>query len=107
MHSTHLIINCVSGDVDYRLPSMVDVIFSVGMQNASINVPIIDDNIKESEEDFYAIINLDSLPNDIIIGQNCNITVTIVDNDSKYIASTLSFCLLKIICVYTYSTLQR
>ena len=64
---------------------MVDVIFSVGIQNALINVPIIDDYIRDVDEHFYAIIDSDSLPNNVTIGQNKTIKVTIVDNESKYI----------------------
>ena len=49
----------------------------------SFNVTIIGDNIMESNEQFQLNITSNSLPDRVTISNPSQITVTIVDNDSK------------------------
>ena len=47
------------------------------------DIPIVDDNILENDEDFNIIIVSGSLPDDVTRGNPGAATVTIVDNDGK------------------------
>ena len=68
----------------------MDVIFSAKSQDATINVRITDDNVKEMDEYFYVSIVPALLPENVSIGENETIKVTIVDDESKWTTSNLS-----------------
>ena len=55
------------------------------MTEATLNVSIVDDSILEGNEIFNLIVNVSSLPSKVIVGDHGRATVTIVDNDGKYI----------------------
>ena len=61
-----------------------NITFNVGVANVSFGVPIIDDQIFEEDELF--ILGLCSLPNSVIIGNFSQATVTILNDDSKYLS---------------------
>ena len=66
-----------------------NVTFSVGVANISFGILITDDHIFEQDELF--ILGLCSLPNDVIVGNYSQATVTIVNDDGKYLSLTLNF----------------
>ena len=47
------------------------------------NVSINDDSIVEDDEYFTLSINPSLLPSNVIIGSSVNVTMTIIDDDSK------------------------
>jgi len=53
------------------------------MTSVPFDVPIIDDNILENEENFDLSIDLSLLPSNTISGSLDQTTVTINDNDGK------------------------
>ena len=53
------------------------------MTTASFNIPIIDDNILENNEDMQIEINVSSLPSRVGVSNPGQATVTIVDRDSE------------------------
>ena len=55
------------------------------MTSVPFNVSINDDDIFEGNEDFTLTIDPSSLPNDVTVGSPDQATVTIVDNDCKFI----------------------
>lgn len=57
------------------------VIFPAGMTRVPFDVPIIDDDILENDEDFDVIINTGSLPDNVRRGSTSRATVTIVNDD--------------------------
>ena len=57
------------------------------MTEVSFNVTITDDNMLESNESFQLSINYSSLPNRVTVDNPSVVTVTIVDNDRKFIKS--------------------
>ena len=59
------------------------VTFPAGQTTATLDVPIIDDNILEGDEDFILTINETSLPTDVTHGSPVEAIVTIVDDDRK------------------------
>ena len=61
-----------------------DITFNVGVANVSFGIPIIDDQIFEEDELF--ILGLCSLPNSVITGNFSQATVTILNDDSKYLS---------------------
>ena len=69
---------------DYE-PGPYSVTFVAGMTRATFNVLITNDNILEANETFELAINMSSLPSDVTIGTPGRLTVTIVDDDGKYI----------------------
>ena len=61
------------------------------MTRVPFNVTIIDDNIIESDEIFYLNITTDSLPNGVSVGYPNQTTVTIKDDEGKYLKLQLYF----------------
>ena len=59
------------------------VTFPTGETRISFNVTINDDDIMEEDEDFFLIIDIESLPDGITIGRHVRTIVTIKKNDSK------------------------
>lgn len=59
--------------------------FTAGMTTASVDVPIIDDNISENNENFDIVIDQLSLPNRVSVSNPDQVTVTIVDDDGMQI----------------------
>ena len=85
-HATNLVsgffaIIYIGNGQDYN-SGRYDITFNVGVANVSFGIPITDDHIFEQDELF--ILGLCSLPNDVIIGNISQATVTIVNDDSKY-----------------------
>ena len=72
------------GSNDY-LSGSYPVKFVAEMTSASFNVSIRNDNLLELDETFELVINTSSLPIDVTVGMPARATVTIVDDDSKYI----------------------
>ena len=59
------------------------VTFLPGQTTATFDVPIIDDNILEGNENFILTIDSSSLPSDVTVGSPGQATVNIVDDDRK------------------------
>ena len=59
------------------------ITFPAGTTIVYLNIPIIDDNIVEDDENFTLTINSSSLPTNIVIGNVNEITVTIANDDCK------------------------
>ena len=59
------------------------VTFPAGSTTATFDVPINDDNIYETNENFILTINETSLPTDVTHGSPVEAIVTIVDDDRK------------------------
>jgi len=57
----------------------------------SFDVRIINDGIPEGNEDFTVTINPSSLPDDITPGTSNSATVTIRDDESKYITTPCAY----------------
>ena len=57
--------------------------FHAGVTRVALNVSINDDSIVEDNEHFTLSINPSLLPNKVIIGNAVNVTVTVIDDDSK------------------------
>ena len=57
--------------------------FPAGVTHATINIPVVDDNIFEGNENFTVLIDLLSLPSYITILNPSEAVVTILDNDGK------------------------
>ena len=76
-------VTCLSGS-DYQ-SGPYSVTFDAEMTRTSFNVLVNDDNTSEANETFELAINMSSLPNDVTIGVPGRATVTIVDDDGKYI----------------------
>ena len=62
------------------------VTFPVGETNATFNIPINDDDIVEGDENFTLTINSSSLPDNVTRGTTGEATVTIVNDDCKWLA---------------------
>ena len=73
----------LKGNLDYD-SGPYTVTFPVGMTIASFNVPIIDDNILEDDEQFDLTIISSSLPDGFTVDNPSQAMVTITDNDSEY-----------------------
>ena len=73
----------LSGDADY-IPVSVNVTFDLGEVEQFVNISIIDDAIFEGTEMFIGMIQLLDGPSNVELQQNV-VTITIVENDSKYI----------------------
>ena len=54
------------------------------MTSASFNVSITNNDILEIDKDFELVINMSSLPSSVTVGIPAQVTVTIVDDDGKY-----------------------
>ena len=70
------------GDNDYN-SGPYSVMFSNGSTIASFDVPIINDNVLEINEEFVLTIDPSSLLENVMTGNPTNSTVTIVDNEGK------------------------
>ena len=68
--------------------------FFAGMSNASLDIPIIYDNMKENDETFYATINACG----ITLGSIDKTIVTILDDESKDTCT----CVLIRLQIYSY-----
>lgn len=68
---------------DYVFEEPYSIEISVGQTNISFNIPIIDDNIFEENENFDIIIIPESLPNGFTRHNPGETRITIVDNDGK------------------------
>jgi len=68
--------------VDYNSGPYL-VTFPAGVTNVTFDVPITDDSILESSENFMLAIDQPSLPTGVSPGDPSKATVTIVDNDRK------------------------
>ena len=74
--------NVTDGGVDYD-SGIYNVIIPAGETSVPFDVPINDDNIFESNEDFGLTIIPNTLPDGVTRGNPDSATVTIVDNDRK------------------------
>ena len=63
--------------------------FSSGYTSDSINIPITDDNVIESIESFILTIDTISLPTGIALGSYPQTTVTISDDDGKWVIALI------------------
>ena len=80
---TNYLFHCTEGE-DYNSgPSTVT--FTMGVTRVPFDVPIIDDNVLEANEDFTITINPSSLPNGVTRGSPGATTVTIADDDGMYV----------------------
>jgi len=59
--------------------------FAPNTMTANFRVDISDDGITETNETFFITIDQSGLSNGVVIGDPGQITVTIIDNDGKYI----------------------
>ena len=78
-----IIMEYVGGGVDYN-SGPYTVQFDVGVTNVSFTVPVINDNILETDETFHLSISTLSLPNNVTVGGQGQTTVTILANDGKW-----------------------
>jgi len=62
-----------------------NVTFPAGETIISFDVSIFNDNTMEGVENFNLIINPSSLPSGVIVGDPGQVTVTIVDDECKYV----------------------
>ena len=62
-----------------------NVTLSAGTTRTSFYVPIVNDDLLEFNEKFHLIINQSSLPFNVNVGNIYQTTVTIVDDDGKWI----------------------
>jgi len=69
--------------VDYN-SGPYPVTFPAGETSVTFDVPITDDSILESNENFMITIDQSSLPTGVIRGDSDEATVTIVDNNGKW-----------------------
>ena len=69
------------------------VTFPAGQTTATFDVPINDDDILEGNENFILTIDPSSLPSDVSVGDPDQATVTIVDNDRKYLVNNAIYLL--------------
>ena len=74
--------NDLTGNDDYG-PGDYTVTFPAGATIVPFNIPIVDDNILEGNEDFDIIIVPESLPDDVTHGNPGRATVNIIDNGGK------------------------
>ena len=70
------------GDTDYNSGAYI-VTFFTGMTSASLNISLINDDVLESNENFFLTINQASLPTYITVGTTDRTVVNIVDDDCK------------------------
>ena len=62
-------------------PGPYTVTFPAGTIRVPFDIPINNDNIYEGNEDF--MLTIDTLPDDVSVGNPGQATVSIVDNDRK------------------------
>ena len=70
--------------MDYK-PGPYKVVFPVGQTHALLNITICNDEILERNKKFSLTINSSTLPNNINLGDPFQTTVTIMDDDGKYV----------------------
>ena len=80
----------LTGNVDYG-SGPFNITFMAGMMNASFDVPIINENLFEGNETFTVTIAPSSLSNRIVKGTGCDVTVTIINDDSKFNTATKDY----------------
>ena len=68
---------------DDYIPGPYNVTFPAGVTSVSFNVPIIDDNVLESDEHIFLRIDSSSLPSRFIVTNPSQATLTIVNDDCK------------------------
>ena len=75
----------LTGNLDYRIfPARSTVTFSAGSTRAQyMGYLVLDDGIVERDETFDLIIDNSTLPNGVSLGDPCQATVTIQDDDSE------------------------
>ena len=81
-HCCQYAIHVTGHGTDY-VSGPYNVIVFAGTTTASFDVPIINDSILESDEDFILTINPSTLPSDVSVGSYDNTVVTITNDDSK------------------------
>ena len=74
----------VTGNRDYN-PGIYTVRIPAGQTRVSFDIPIVNDAKLEKNEKFILYINLSPLPDTVTRGDPGRSTVTIVDDDSKYL----------------------
>ena len=78
---------------DYKPETMV-VSFKEGTNSASLNISILDDNLLEDDETFILTIDsssVSSLPSNVIVDDPRTATVTILNDDGKYLPKCTIF----------------
>ena len=71
---------------DYKYETLVT--FEKGINIAPLNISIIDDELLEDDETFNLTIDSSSLPSNVIVDKSGIATVTILNDDGKYIKIT-------------------
>ena len=72
---------CIIGDGQDYKSGQYNITFIVGVSSVSFDISIIDDEILEQNESFN--LGLCSLPDNVIVGDVSQATVTILNDDSK------------------------
>ena len=89
------------GGSDYN-SGPYDVTFPAGQTNATFDIPIINDNILERNENFsLTIIVMKSLPRNVTTNVIAQATVTIIDNDSECLMFELQTKFIIVITLYS------
>ena len=73
----------ITGGDDYG-SGPFNVTFPAGMTSNSFDIPITDDTIFEGNETFTVTIVSSTLSTQVMEGVGCVVTVTIIDDDSKF-----------------------
>ena len=81
----------VGGGVDYN-SGPYTVQFGVGITRVLFTVPVINDNILETNERFNLNINRSTLPESVFVSGPGQTTVTIVANESKSACHSYKQC---------------
>ena len=76
--------NVTGRGVDYQ-SGRYTVAIPAGQTRAPFDIQINDDNILEDDEDFMLTIIPSSLPDGVTRGTPGQVSVTIIDNDRKYL----------------------
>ena len=77
-----MFLSIIGGGVDYGSgDTKLNITFPAGVTCSSFDVPIIDDELSESNETFDIAIVKESLPYGVVFGDTERTTVTIADND--------------------------
>ena len=74
----------IGGSGDYNSGPYI-VTFLAGVTHVVFNVTITEDNILEDDENFSLTIDSFSLPSNVTVDNLSQATVTILDNDGKYL----------------------
>ena len=77
------ITSTTSGPEDYRSPSDSILTFSPGTTSVPVSIPIVDDDIVEELENFFASLTLISSEEDSIQIRPDGAEIFITDNDGK------------------------